>query len=230
MRIRVSVGLLGAAVGLGFAFAGNAAAEDIDDGWPYGGIGDVTPSSLGLPGSLLIAQGHGTNEGQDAFGSIVHNWGDYVATHDVGQTDDWYAVHDDTFIIPGLYTNQHTEVTDVLDDSAGYPNVGTVFDETEFFRSNSPVGAIDWFTFSTLNDPELGYASQFTLGPLFINNFLYTDDGMKDVVSSFGQQFTLFEIPFSDTSGAGEASDAGDGFAQLLAELTGAAPSAADLL
>ncbi|MGB3287126.1 hypothetical protein [Mycolicibacter algericus] len=230
MRIRVSVGLLGAAVSLGVAFAGNATAEDIDDGWPYGGVGGLTPSSLALPGFLVIAQGYGTNEGQHAFGPIVDNWGDYTATHDVDKTDDWYTVHDNTFIIPGLYTNQHTEVTNVLDDAAGYPSVGTVYDETELFRSNSPVGAIDWFTSSTLNDPEVGYASQFTMWPLFMNTFLYTDDGMKDVVSSFGQQFTVFELPFTDASGAGDASDAGGGFAQLLAELAGAAPGATDLL
>ena len=49
---------------------------------------------------------------------------------------------------------------------------------------------------------------------------------MKDVVNSFGQQFTLFDFPAADASGAGDASD---GFAQLLAELTGTVPSATDL-
>ncbi len=227
MRVHLAVGLAGAALGLAVTTAGHAAADAIDDAWPYGGTGPVDSSSLALPGFLFIAQGHGTNEGQDAFGPIVNNWGDYTATHTANGTDDWYTVHDNTFIIPGLYTNEHTEVTSVLDDSAGYPSVGTVFDQTELFRSNSPIGVPNWFSYTTLNDPELGYASQFTLWPLFSNTFLNTDDGMKDVVSSFGQQFTLFEIPVTDASGAGDASDAG--FAELLAELTGAAPGATDL-
>jgi len=220
--------LIGLALSLGVACAGSAAAEDIDDGWPYGS-GGLGSSSLTLPGYLFIAQGQGTNEGQDAFGPIVNNWGDYTATHSSAGTDDWYTVHDNTFIIPGLYTNQHTEVTNVLDPSDGYPTVGTVFDETQLFRSNTPIGAVDWFGYATLDDPELGYATQFTLGPLFGNTFLSTDDGMKDVVSSFGQQFTLFDIPFTDASGAGDASETGDVFAQLSAELTGAATGAAEL-
>lgn len=221
------VAVLGAAVGFGVALAGHAAADSIDDSWPYSA--DVgAGSTLQLPGYLFIAQGQGTNEGQDTFGPVVHNWGDYTATHDVQRTDDWYTVHDDTTIVPFFYTSQHTEVTGVIDDSDDYPSVGTVFDQTQLFPSNSPLGAIDWFTYSTLDDPELGYASQFTTWPVFSNTFLYTDAGMKDVVSSFGQEFTLFEIPFTDTSGAGDASD--DGFAQLLAELSGAATSATDLL
>lgn len=229
MHVRLSVAstLFCAAFGAALAAGAAASADAIDDGWPYGG-GGLGSMSLSLPGYLFIAQGQGTNEGQDAFGPAVHNWGDYIATHDAGRVEDWYTVHDNTFIIPGLYTNQHTEVTSVLDTSDGYPSVGTVFDETVLFRSNTPIGATDWFGYATLNDPDLGYASQFSMGPLFINTFLSTDDGMKDVVSSFGQQFTLFDIP-SDASGAGDASQTGDVFAQLSAELTGAATGAAEL-
>lgn len=202
MRINALAALAGAAMGCGAALAAPAVADVIDDAWPYG---SSYPPTLALPGVALIAQGHGTNEGQDAFGPVTDSWGDYVATHTIGGSDSWYTVHDRTFIIPGLYTDQRTEVTGIVDDSTDYPSVGTVFDKIELFRSNSPIGAIDWFTTTSINDPDRGYATQFTLTPLLNNTFVFTDAGMKDVVGLFGQQFNLFEIPFSDTSDFGDA-------------------------
>ena len=220
MRAAVATGFLGAAVGVTIALAGQAGAGPIDDAWPYGGMNGY--SSPELPGFLKT--GSATNEGQDAFGPISNLWRDYIFTHTRDEADDWYTVHYTRFTIPNLYTNEHTEVTGVLDDSAGYPSVGTVLDKTELFRITPPFfGSFELFTNTVLNDPELGYATQFTfLIPSISNTFLITEDGVKDVVS-IGTSFTLFEIPFTADSGAGDASDVGDPFTLLLAALDGSA-------
>jgi hypothetical protein len=204
------VGIVGAAV----ALAGHAGADAIDDGWPYG-----TGPGMDQPGFYDVLSW--TNGGRDQFGPISNTHGDYTVYHSPGGAD-WYTAHINNFVIPSFYSNEHTEVLSLLDDSAGYPSVGTVLDTTEMFSFATPVfGTFELFTNTVINDPELGYATQFSfLIPSISNTFLITEDGMKDVVS-FGNSFTLFEIPFTADSGAGDASDAGDSFALLLAALDG---------
>lgn len=197
-------GLAGAAVGVAVALAGHAGADTIGDDWPYGaGVG-----GLKVPGC------YDPRGGTDGVFTV----------YDGSGGPEWYTARISTIDIPVLFSNEHAEVLSVLDDSAGYPNVGTVFDRTELLPIDLHFGGIlHLITSSVVNDPELGYASQFTMFPLFSNTFLYTDDGIKDVVSTIGMQFTLFEIPFTDDSGGADASDAADGFAQLLAELAASA-------
>ncbi len=203
MRTHVAVGVVGAAVGVAVALAGHAAADAIDDSWPYGaGTGMEAPGFYDPRG------------GTDGVFTV----------YDGSGGPDWYTAHISDFSIPLLYHNEHIEVLSLLDDSAGYPTVGTVFDTTEMLPFNFPIGGVmHMFTSTVIDDPELGYANQFTITPLFTNTFLMTDDGMKDVVTTFGGPYTLFEIPFTDASGGADASDAGDAFAQLLAELAGSA-------
>lgn len=206
-----------ATAGIAVALAAGAAADAIEDAWPYG-----TGTWMSLPG--YIDGTSWTNTGGDQFGPIGSSYGDYTATHTARGSDDWYTAHRSTFHVPYLYSGEHTEITGLLDDTAGYPSVGTVVDTTTLFQIDTHViGLIDLFTNTVIDDPELGYASQFTIWPVFINTFLITEDGMKDVVGVAGQQFTLFEIPFTDDSGGADASDAADGFAQLLAELAASA-------
>lgn len=86
-----------------------------------------------------------------------------------------------------LYSNEHVEVLSLLDDSAGYPSVGTVFDTTELFAFSLPIGGMmHMFTSAVIDDPEARFASQFSITPLFINTFMLTDEDMKDVVTPFG--------------------------------------------
>ncbi|BBX13329.1 hypothetical protein MNVM_24100 [Mycobacterium novum] len=212
-KTRIAVGVLGAAVGVAVALAGHAGADAIEDGWPYG-----TDTFMGAPG--YIDGTSWTNKGGEQFGPIGTSYGDYIATHTYQGADDWYTAHQSTFYVPFFYSSEHTEVTGLLDDSAGYPSVGTVIDTTNLFEFDTHVvGLVNLFSNTVINDPDLGYASQFIMWPVFTNTFLITEDGMKDLVGVPGQQFTLFEIPFTDASGGADASDAGDMFAQLLAEL-----------
>lgn len=209
--------MFGAALGAG----PGAAADAIDDAWPYGGTGSPY-TSLHLPG--FPEAGSGTNGGRDVFGPFTHTYGDYIATHTDDGTDEWYTAHSDTYVIPDFYTEERTEVTGLLDGSATFPSAGTVFDTTDLFPINSPIGVLNPFENSYVNDPELGFADQFTLNLFFIagsNTFLSDAAGIKDVINVDGQQFTVFDLPY--TAGAEP------GFADLLAELTGAASAATDL-
>src|SRR5690625_1327281 len=173
---------LGAAVGVAMG-AGFAAADAIDDAWPYGGTGSIyTP--LYLPG--FTEAGSGTNGGRDVYFPLTHLYGDYIATHTDGGTDEWYTAHSDTYVIPDFYTEEQTKVTDLLDDSTGYPSVGTVFNTTDLIPINSPIGVLNPFEYSYVNDPELGFADQFTLNFFFIagsNTFLSDTAGIKDVIN-----------------------------------------------
>lgn len=201
---RTAVGLLGAAVGVAIGFAGHAAADPIEDAWPYGiGYGGMEAPGFwdprgGVDGVFTVTDGSGG--------------------------PDWYTAHIDKLNIPLIYHYEHMEVLSVLDDSAGYPSVGTVFDTTELFPFSLPgFGMMNMFTSTVIDDPEAGFGSQFSFTPLFTNTFLFTDDGMTDIVSIFpGLRFALFEIPFTDASGGADASDIGDVFAPLLAELAAA--------
>lgn len=213
MRHGTLIGLIGIAVGVAIGFAGHAGANAIEDAWPYG-----TDAFMDAPG--YIDGTSWTNQGGEQFGPIHSTYGDYIATHTYRGDDDWYTAHQSTFYFPILYSGEHTEVTGLLDDSAGYPSVGTVIDTTNLFEFDTHVvGLVNLFSNTVINDPDLGYASQFTMWPVFTNTFLFTDDGMTDIVNIPGLQFTLFEIPFTDASGGADASDAGDVFAPLLAEL-----------
>jgi len=217
MRLRIAGGFLGAAVGVTLALAGQAGAGPIDDAWPYG-------TGIGMEAPGFIKPGPWTNQGGEQFGPIGTKYGDYTAVHTYNGTDEWYTAHQSNFYVPFLYSNERTEVLSLLDASAGYPSVGTVIDTNNFFEIDTHVvGLINLFTNTVIDDPDLGYASQFTIWPVFVNTFLITDDGMKDVVGVPGLQFTLFEIPFTADSGAGDASDVGDSFALLLAALDGGA-------
>lgn len=204
MRHGTLTGLTRIAVGVAFGFAISngpvATADAIDDDWPYGvGIGAMKSPGFYDP-----------RGGTDGVFTV----------YDSSGGTDWYTAHISNFGIPALYHNEHIEVLSVLDDSADYPSVGTVFDTTELFAFNLPIGGMmHMFTSTVIDDPEAGYASQFTLTPLFVNTFLITDGGMKDVVTTFGGPYTLFEIPFSDAFRGADASEVGDVFAPLLAEL-----------
>jgi hypothetical protein len=185
------------------------AADAIDASWPYG-----TGASMEAPGFYDVLGW--TDGGRDQFGPISSTHGDYTVAHSVDGPD-WYTAHITNFVVPSFYSNEHIEVLSLLDDSAGYPSAGTVFDTTKMFDFNFPIGGMmHLFTTTVIDDPELGYASQFSITPFFTNTFLITDGGMKDFVTTFGWSYTLFEIPFTDASGGADASD--DAFTPLLAE------------
>lgn len=204
MRLHHFVTYLALAAGAGVAAAGTASAgtDPIYDAWPYGGAAGPYYAPLYMPG--YYEAGSGTSSG------------DLVYTHTSGGTDEWYSAHTTTFDIPNLYDSSHEVVTKLLDGSASYPNVGTTYDQSELFPIYSPAfGTMNLVTNDTISDPKLGFGNQLSILGLS-NTFLSDPAGIKDVVSSFGHQFTLFDLPF--TAPGADASD--DGFAPLLAELT----------
>ena len=206
----------GAGVATALAVSANAGADAIDDAWPYGDLSQPPNIASELPG--FVDGGSGTDTGRDNFGPITHIYGDYNVTHTNGGTDDWYSEHYNWFVVPSFYHDESETVTALLDDSTSYPGVGTVWDQSVLFPIYNPAfGTINLFQNTSVNDPTLGYADQFTT-PGFSNAFLFDEAGMKDVVSGFGQSYTLFTVPFA-ASGSGDETDLDGGFAQLLAEL-----------
>lgn len=220
---------LGGALGVGLANSAVAVADAIDDAWLYGvpeGPGALSSEGTTLPG--FPDTGSITNQETQNFGPIALSQDDFNYLHGVGG-DPWYSVHDSTFVIPDLYTNESQQVTDLLDTSATYPTVGTVADHSEFISLSSPGLQGVWLMQSySLNDPDLGSASAFVL-PGMSNTLISDAAGIKDIVNFFGQTSTLFEIPFT-ASGSAAALDLGDGTQQLLTELTNAFPGADALL
>src|SRR5690625_5827868 len=71
MRTRFAVGVLGAAAGVAVALAGHAAADAIEDGWPYG-----TDTYMDAPG--YIDGSSWTNRGGEQFGPIGTSYGEYT--------------------------------------------------------------------------------------------------------------------------------------------------------
>jgi hypothetical protein len=210
----------GAGLGVALASSPTAAADAIDDAWPYGGTAPYyTP--LGLPGYLEPG--------------AVTSSGDLIYTHTYGGHDQWYSASDTTSIVPNVSTNDQQVVTGLLDSSATYPTVGTTFDQSDLFPVYNPAfGTIDTFQNTSLDDPKLGYADQSEINfvyAAFSNTYLSDAAGIKDISGFDGHYSTVFEIPFSTSSAgaAGAASDLGDGFQQLLTELTALSGSAPDL-
>lgn len=201
---------LGSALGAALATSPAAVADPINpiDVWPYGGAQ--------LPGFFDVTSQ--TNFEQDFLGSQAdYNYLHYSAFE--GPGDPWYSVHDSTFNIPSILSNDYDQVTALLDPTASYPTVGTTADQFEAFLLQSPVGVVPLITNDYLNDPVLGFADEFKLISSAITNLYVSDSaGIQDVLSLFGQSFTLFEIPAADAAAAA-ASDLGDGSQQLLAEL-----------
>ncbi|MGH3562611.1 MAG: hypothetical protein ACRDTN_12640 [Mycobacterium sp.] len=231
MRLRNFIAFIGVAAGagLGAALAASpsavAAPDPIDEAWPYG-VPDVGPTlpSFGttLPGFPDTASI--TNQETQNFGPIALSQADFNYLHSVGGSD-WYSVHDSTFVIPDLFTDDQQKVTDLLDTTATYPTVGTVATQFELFPINTPaVGGVSLIQGYSLDDPQLGSASAFAL-PGIANTFISDTAGMKDVINFFGQPFTVLDIPLS-TSGSAAASDLGDGAQQLLTELASLFPGA----
>ncbi|MEB3034867.1 hypothetical protein [[Mycobacterium] nativiensis] len=199
-------GLLGACLGvaLGTAFAPGpvAAADAIDDAWPYLDAASqyfpyytatVLPSPALLPGT------------------------------DSGYTfDQTYSYSD----VPYLYDSAQYVVTSTVDDLA-YPHVGTVLDSLLLLPIVPAVGGMvgaPMFTNVSLDDPVLGFADAFTVLNGLTNTYLSDSAGVKDVLSIYGlPPVTLFEFPAVDAGGT--APESGDGFAQLLTELAGVTPS-----
>lgn len=220
--------VIGAGLGGAIAAAGTAVADPIHDAWPY--YGD------GWSPSLAILRGSETTTDQQNYGPItVTHYTSMYPTDDPVYFDeargrfiqgDWYSTSGTTVDLPLVGTIEQQTVTALLDGSASYPNVGTTIE--------SIVSALFWN--NSINDPTLGFQDEFRLfstGPLqFDNDYVHDAAGIRDVVtiysapfipglplSSGAYSFTLFEFPATGTGEA--ASQAGDAFQPLLAEVAG---------
>jgi hypothetical protein len=195
---------LGAAFGAGLGSSPVAAADPISD-WQYGGTelpGYADPDSV-------------TNANQYSLGPFgTINTADYNYDTSEGGTP-WYSVSDDSFD-NDYYQNDYQQVTNVLDDAPGYPSVGTISDQSDFFINTTVVGQVPLITSDYLVDPKLGFED--LLGFPGTDNVLVSDSaGIEDVLTSFGHSYTLFDIPFTAASGA-TAGDLADSFQPLLTE------------
>ncbi|MDD7814808.1 hypothetical protein PP713_19800 [Mycobacterium sp. CSUR Q5927] len=188
---------LGIALGSAIAAGPVAAADTIEDAWPY-----LQPPSTVFP--YYYAAGLPTIPG----------------------TDLWYTVDHTYSSVPYLYNYFHDVVTATL-DGPEYPHVGTVSDALVLLPIIPAVGGMVGAPVITnyyLEDPQLGFAHAFNLLNVLTNTYLSDSAGVKDVLSIYGlPPLTLFEFPAVDAGGT--ASESGDGFAQLLAELAGVTPS-----
>jgi hypothetical protein len=195
---------LGAAVGAGLGSSPVAAADPISD-WQYGGTelpGYADPDSVTNPEQYSLGP----------FGTI--NTADYNYDTAEGGTP-WYSVSDDSFD-NDFYQNDFQQVTNVLDSAPGYPSDGTVADQSDLFINTTVVGQVPLITSDYLDDPKLGFEDLF--GFTGTDNVLVSDSaGIEDVLTSFGQSYTLFDIPFTAASGA-TAGDLADSFQPLLTE------------
>jgi hypothetical protein len=207
---------LGIALGAGLAASPVAVADAIDDAWPYGASSSPYYVATELPGYQGPHTYYPDSTAEDV--TYLH----HPDPNDLPEPDEWYTVHQ-TISTTGILSNEtHQVVTALLDDSA-FPHVGTVADSVDFFRIiPAAIGLAPLITNSYLDDPTLGFADQFDLLNVVTNTYLSDAAGVKDVLSVFGLPLTLFEFPTADPGAA--ASEPGDGFAQLLAELTGTAP------
>lgn len=185
---------LGVALGAACAASPVASADAIDDAWPY-----LIASSPVFP----------------------YYYAATLPTGDLG-SDLWYSADSTSSSVPYLYNYFHDVVTANLDGSE-YPHVGTVSDALILLPIIPAVGGVvgaPMFTNYSLDDPALGFADAFTVLNGLTNTYLSDSAGVKDVLSIYGlPPVTLFEFPAVDAGGT--ASESGDGFAQLLAELAG---------
>lgn len=193
---------MGVALGVAFAASPAASADAIDDAWPYlDAMSQYFPyyTATVLPSPALLP-------GTDS---------EYTF-------DQTYSYSD----VPYLYDSAQYVVTSTVDGLA-YPHVGTVLDSLLLLPIVPAVGGMvgaPMFTNVSLDDPVLGFADAFTVLNGFTNTYLSDSAGVKDVLSVYGLgSLTLFEFPAVDAGGT--ASESGDGFAQLLAELAGITPS-----
>jgi len=186
---------LGIALSAAFAPSPIASADAIDDAWPYVTTSPVFP--------YYYATGLPTSDNPD-----------------------WYTVDKTFSSVPYLYNYVHEVVTDNLDGPA-YPHVGTVSDALILLPIIPAVGglaAAPLISSYSLDDPDLGSADSFTLLNVLTNTYLSDSAGVKDVLSIYGlPPMKLFEFPADDADGT--ASESGDGFAQLLAEIANITPS-----
>jgi hypothetical protein len=192
------LGTFGAGLGIALAASPAAAADAIDDAWPYG-----TPSSTDFPYYLATGlpgyQGPTTYSGDVEDVTYVHQ----PDPNDLPVTDEWYTVQQ-TISTTGILSNEtHQVVTAVLDDSA-FPHVGTVADSVDFLRIiPEGIGLAPLITNSFLDDPTLGFADAFGVLNVVTDTYLSDTAGIKDVLSVLGlPPLTLFDIPAADPGAA----------------------------
>lgn len=211
------VALLGIALGTAALGGSAVAGADVIDDWPYYGQSVNGAELPGLPDTSTL-----TDQQSWWLGLGTLSTDDFDYDHIVGAdpANPWYSVSETSWVTPYLFQNDNQQVTSLLDASASYPSVGTVAGQSEAFILNvTGVGEVPLVTNDYLDDPKLGFADAFSPFPGVDNLYVSDSGGAEDVLTAFGQSYTLFDVPAADAAG-GAASDLGDGFQQLLTEFT----------
>lgn len=191
--------------GLAVASGPQAGADPIDDAWPYPGFY--------LQGGYIGPPTNGIDLGLIGFGDRVY---------DSSTSDPLYSTHDYWLNIPFLTRYDHQTVFDStgFDAVNAIPSDGTVSEELglglipNFFS----LGFTPIFDNKYITDPMAGTGDQFTIvffTQILQNTYISDDAGVRDVLSIFGQDYTLFDIPAA--SAAAVTPDAADAFTDLAA-------------
>lgn len=218
--VLVVLAAFGGVFGAALAFCPAALADPVEDAWPYSsgpGFSATTLPGFEDPDSV-------SNVGGLDLGVFSYGQSDADYLHSDGGTD-WYSMHQSFFEIPLLMSNFRNVVTDLLDSSATFPHVGTT--EDSFGLLSLPAGLLTFgplIEIDSLHDPVLGSAASFQLLPGLANVYISDTAGVEDGIQAFGHFTPLFEIPSASSAGA-TAAELGDGFQQLLTELTASAPA-----
>lgn len=179
-------GALGVALGVSLATCPSAAADPIDDAWPYPGF-DL--------GGYLNQQSFDDLEPY-LFGLGRQGTLDYT---DFAGTTPLYSTHADFFsfpVLPFLYTYTHNH-QEVFDSAVPTPLDGTVMDRTDLLSSFGG----DWSIHHTwIYDPESGFGDLFQFGG-FANTLIINDIGIQDTFTFLTSEYTLIDFQWPDGLG-----------------------------
>jgi hypothetical protein len=207
MLTRSTLAVFGLSLGTGLGIALVASPVAIADGSPI----DAWPQDFfaldgaadGAPTNVVnyLPDGWGTTEDQ-AFTNYFPGAGTYSA-------------HLNLSDIPNV---EQSEYQQVFASTGAAPADGSFSDTVQSLYGPLPSisGDVPYFTNSYVDLAGFGTGDETIFVPLAFTNQLVTDPaGTEDVVSFFGQQFTLFDIPFAD-AGTASATD----LSQLASEFT----------
>jgi hypothetical protein len=214
MQARSVVALFGISTGIGLVIALS--------GSPVAGADPVPINPLPAPIDVWPQDYFSLDGAADGAPTNVVNYlpGGWGTTEDQTFTNYFpgageYSAHLNLSDIPNV---ENSEYQEVFNSTGAAPADGSFSDTVQSLYGPLPSvsGDVPYFTNSFIDLQGVGTGDETIVAPLFFVNQLVSDSaGIEDVGSFFGQQFTLFDLPFSDAS-AGAAAD----LSQLAAEFT----------
>jgi hypothetical protein len=202
--------------GLGVALGGSPLASADPDPGAIAVTPDPAPISV-WPQDYFSLDGAADGAPTNVVNYLPDGWG---TTEDQSFTNYFpgageYSAHLNLSNIPDV---ENSEYQQVFASTGAAPADGSFSDTVQSLYGPIPSisGDVPYFTNSYIDLQGFGTGDETIFAPLsFVNQFVSDSAGVEDVASFFGQQFTLFDIPFAD-AGAGAATD----LSQLATEFT----------